>query len=35
MVVDTIDIVNKSLGAVRNELGNILKLKNPNQYCFV
>ncbi|GHU31868.1 hypothetical protein FACS1894166_04120 [Bacilli bacterium] len=35
MVVDTLTIVNQSLGAVRNELGNILNLKNPNLCKFV
>jgi aspartyl-tRNA synthetase len=35
MVVDTLAIVNQSLGAVRNELGNILNLKQPNLCKFV
>jgi aspartyl-tRNA synthetase len=35
MVVDKLDIVNQSLGAVRNELGNMLNLKTNNVYQFV
>jgi aspartyl-tRNA synthetase len=35
LVVDELNVVNQSLGAVRNELGNLLNLKNPNQYCFL
>jgi aspartyl-tRNA synthetase len=35
MVVDHIDIVNKSLGAIRNELGTLLNLKKPNDYRFL
>jgi aspartyl-tRNA synthetase len=35
MVVDKEEIANQSLGAVRNELGNMLNLKNPNDYKFV
>jgi aspartyl-tRNA synthetase len=35
LVVDDLTIVNQSLGAVRNELGNLLKLKKANDYRFV
>lgn len=35
MVVDFIDVVNQSLGAVRNELGNMLNLKPRDIYQFV
>jgi aspartyl-tRNA synthetase len=35
MVVDHKNVANQSLGAVRNELGNILGLKKPNEYRFV
>ncbi|MDR1234647.1 MAG: aspartate--tRNA ligase [Mycoplasmataceae bacterium] len=35
MVIDSLEVVNQSLGAVRNELGNLLKLKKQNEYKFV
>jgi aspartyl-tRNA synthetase len=35
LVVDDVAIVNQSLGAVRNELGNLLNLKKANIYHFV
>jgi aspartyl-tRNA synthetase len=35
MIVDNVDVVNKSLGAVRNELGTLLNLKKSNNYRFV
>jgi aspartyl-tRNA synthetase len=35
MVIDKLNIVNQALGAVRNELGNMLNLKTPNLYKFV
>jgi aspartyl-tRNA synthetase len=35
MVVDKLEIVNQSLGAVRNELATILNLKKENEYKFV
>ncbi|OIP86523.1 aspartate--tRNA ligase [Candidatus Shapirobacteria bacterium CG2_30_35_20] len=34
-VADNINIVNKSLGLVRNYLGTLLKLTNPNELSFV
>jgi aspartyl-tRNA synthetase len=35
LVVDELHVVNQSLGAVRNELGNLLNLKNPQIFHFV
>lgn len=35
IIVDKLEIVNQSLGAVRNELGNVLNLKPHNVYNFV
>jgi aspartyl-tRNA synthetase len=35
MICGSLDIVNQALGAVRNELGTILNLKNSNSYNFV
>jgi aspartyl-tRNA synthetase len=35
LIVDELNIVNQALGAVRNELGTILNLKNPSTYKFL
>ncbi|WEK83207.1 MAG: aspartate--tRNA ligase [Mycoplasma sp.] len=35
LIADKLQVVNQALGAVRNVLGDILKLKNPNEYRFV
>ena len=35
MIAGNIDVVNQALGAVRNVLGEMLNLKDPNKYCFV
>lgn len=32
---DTLEIANQALGAIRNQLGTILNLKDPNKYSFV
>lgn len=35
LIADDLKIVNQALGAVRNNLGDFLNLKNPNDYQFV
>ena len=35
MIAGNIDVVNQALGAVRNVLGEMLNLKDPNKYCFL
>ena len=35
LIAGNIDVVNQALGAVRNVLGEMLNLKDPNKYCFL
>ena len=34
LIAGHIDVVNQALGAVRNVVGDMLNLKDPNKYCF-